>query len=96
MPVQPTAAETERRRVAMCEWLTANGINPNHVPADSAFRIATGRSGQRTIHYTGYVTTADGNKQVDPEDRNRAWREERTAPCQVEPAAWLRIEEANA
>jgi hypothetical protein len=81
---------TEQQRLALCEWLNANGINPNSVPLESSFAI-TEDNGQRVIHYTEFVLTADGHKQVDPEDNTTAWRRKATAPCTVQPPAWLRV-----
>ncbi|MET7713714.1 hypothetical protein [Streptomyces sp. NPDC005407] len=83
---------TERRRTALCDWVTANNVRPKDVPQNSDFSITTSDDGQRTIHYTAYVRDeATDNILVDPDDRHRAWREQRSTPCLVEPPAWLRI-----
>ncbi|MEU9014298.1 hypothetical protein AB0D12_31915 [Streptomyces sp. NPDC048479] len=83
--------DAEHWRIAMCDWLTANNVDPKGVPQDSDFDITTSGDGQRTIHYTAYVRTKDGSKLIDPDDKTRAWQEQRSAPCLVEPPAWLRI-----
>jgi hypothetical protein len=86
---------TEEERIAICEWLTANGINPKSVPlADHKLRIVT-ENGQRAIHYTEYVLTDDGRAQVDPEDPDSAWVREASRPCLVDPPKTLRIMEAT-
>lgn len=80
----------EERRVALCEWLTANGIDPNTVPLHSSFSVLED-TGVKTIRYQECVLTADGRKQVDPEDNESVWIRDATAPCTVEPPAWLKI-----
>lgn len=82
---------TERERMALCEWLTANGIDPTHVPIDSAFAIDDQTDGKRLIRYVEYVLTADGHKQVDPEHPESSWKRPASAPCVVEPPAWLNV-----
>lgn len=83
---------SEEWRTAMCEWLTANNINIMSVPIDSPFAIAEEPDGQRLIRYTEYVLTDDGRKQIDPEDPELAWLRSASAPCTVEPPAWLNVE----
>lgn len=81
---------TEEERAAICEWLTANGISPNAVPLPSRL-VVLEDDGAKVIHYEEYVLTDDGNKQVDPGDSDYAWVRNATAPCKVDPPAWLRI-----
>lgn len=81
---------TEEERIALCEWLTANDISPNSVPLYSHFEIVE-QDGQRVIVYTECVLTEDGHKQVDPESSEDTWARNATAPCKVDPPAWLRI-----
>jgi hypothetical protein len=78
-------------RVAMAQWLAANGIDPNTVPVHSYFVITDEPDGQRLIRYTEYVLTGDGKKQVDPQDPDEAWIQTATAACKEEPAAWLNV-----
>ncbi|GAX57266.1 hypothetical protein [Streptomyces olivochromogenes] len=80
----PRPAEEER--VALCEWLTANGIDPNTVPLHSELSIVDG-----VIRFEQYILTDDGHKQVDPEHRDTAWTRNATAPCTVAPPAELNI-----
>lgn len=82
---------TERERLALCEWLTANGIPIDSVPIDSEFAIVDEPDDQRLIHYTEFVLTADGHKQIDPETPDTAWKRPTSAPCTVEPPAWLNL-----
>jgi len=89
------AGPTEEERLAICEWLTANGIDPNTVPLyDHNLRIVD-QDGQRAIHYTEYVLTDDGRAQVDPEDPDSAWARNTSRPCLVDPPKTLRIMEAT-
>jgi hypothetical protein len=81
---------TEKERVALREWLTANGIDPNTVPLSSSFAIVE-EDGTRFIHYIEFVLTDDGCKQTDPDDRNEAWKRAASAPCVVEPPTQLKI-----
>lgn len=87
----PLGEPTEEERVAICEWLTANGINPKAVPLQCLLTISNG-----TIHFEEYVLTDDGSRQVDPTDTNRAWARPATAACRVQPPSWLRIPEGPA
>jgi hypothetical protein len=82
---------TEEERLALCEWLTANGIDYNTVPLESTFAIVEEPAGQRLIHYIEFVITHDGHAQVDPEDPDTAWKRPASVPCQVDPPAWLNI-----
>jgi hypothetical protein len=86
---------TEEERVALCEWLNANGIDFNTVPLESTFAIVEGPDGQRLIHYIEFVVTDTGHRQIDPEDPDTAWKRPAKAPCAVEPPAWLRVPGAD-
>lgn len=86
---------TEEERIAICEWLTANGIDPKSVPlTDHKLRIVT-ENDQRAIHYTEYVLTDDGRKQIDPEDPEAVWMRDTSRPCLVAPPKTLGIMEAT-
>lgn len=80
---------TEEQRAALCAWLTANGIDPNSVPIGSRLSIGVS-DGAKVIYYDQYLTE-DGHKQIDPADNDRAWMRAATAPCTVDPPAWLRV-----
>lgn len=86
---------TEEERVALAEWMTANGVDPTTVPLESTFAITDEPDGQRLIHYIEFVLTSDGHKQVDPEHRGEVWTRAASAPCTVEPAPELRIKGAR-
>jgi len=87
-PVPP-----EERRVAMGKWLTENGIDPSTVPLHSSFSISETGDG-RVIHYSEYVLTDDGHKQLAP-GSEEAWEKPATRPCTVEPPAWLNVKEGR-
>lgn len=81
----------EEERLALVDWLTANGVNIRTVPRyEHGLRIEE-RDGQRSIHYTEYVLTEDGRKQVDPEDHEKVWLRPASTPCLADPPAWLNI-----
>ncbi|MFJ2568972.1 hypothetical protein ACIOYT_00930 [Streptomyces halstedii] len=66
------------------EWLQANNI---HLRIPRRDITITGPPGNRTIHYTAFVLTADGHIRVDPNDTGEPLTERCTAPCLVEPPA---------
>jgi len=77
---------TEEERVAICEWLTANGINVKSVPLHSDFAVKGGQ-----IHYTEFVRDEEtGNILYDPTTRSAVERTA-SAPCLVQPSASLNI-----
>lgn len=81
----------EEERLAYCEWLTANGIDYNTVPRyDHQLRIEE-HDGQRTICYVHFVYTDDGHTQADPDKPDEALKQPASAPCRVEPPAWLHV-----
>ncbi|MFD8516505.1 hypothetical protein ACFV27_36870 [Streptomyces antimycoticus] len=77
----------EGRREALCQWLTANGINPNDVPIDADLTITTETDGTRLIRYEAFVTDSDGRKLIDERGQGAAI-EKRTARLDVEPPDW--------
>ncbi|MFF8910597.1 hypothetical protein [Streptomyces olivaceoviridis] len=82
---------TEEERQALCEWLTANGIDYNNVPLDSMFAVIDEPDGQRLIHYNEFVRDEQTrNILADPRER-LAVRRMASAPCKVEPPAWLGV-----
>jgi hypothetical protein len=85
------ARPTEEERLALCEWMTANGIDIHTVQLyDSDLRI-TEQDGRRLVRYTEYVLSDDGRKQVDPQDESKDWMRESSAHCVVDPPAWLNV-----
>lgn len=74
------------RRDALCNWLTANGINPADVPIDGDLAIVETDAG-RAIRVEVEVRNEDGRVLLD-EREHRAARELRTVPLLVEPPDW--------
>ncbi|MFE6412597.1 hypothetical protein ACFVOR_37320 [Streptomyces sp. NPDC057837] len=86
-----TDSPTEKERLALCEWLTANGINPNTVPLREAGLRIDEKDGQRVIAYTQFVRNElTGNILSDPDNPGPV-TSSATAPCRVEPPAWLGV-----
>lgn len=75
------------RRQAICDWLAANGIDPNYVPRDTDLTIETDDRGQRLIKCEAFVRQADGSLTLDEHGTDAA-RETRTVPLTVEPPEW--------
>ncbi|WP_202237015.1 hypothetical protein [Actinacidiphila reveromycinica] len=80
------AALTDDRRQEVCDWLTANGINPNDVPVDADVEIQ-GDGDQRTLRCEVYVTNEFGDK-VRDETGNDIARNHIGVPLAVEPPEW--------
>jgi hypothetical protein len=76
----------EGRRKTLCDWLTANGIDPVNVPVDSDLTITTEPDGTRAIRYQAFVLD-DGRKILDERSQGPAI-ETRTAPLVVDPPTW--------
>jgi hypothetical protein len=68
-------------------WLTANHINPNHVPIDGDLYLAPHPDGTVHIHYEAFHLTADGHRQLD-ERGEKAAIERRSTPLLVDPPDW--------
>lgn len=82
---------TEEERLALCQWLTANGVSPNTVPLESHFAIVEEPDGRRLIHYMEFVRDEKtGNILVDPDDRSPMKRTA-SVPCKQDPPAWLNL-----
>jgi hypothetical protein len=73
------------RRTELCDWLTANGIEPNTVPIDGDLTIVDTEHGQ-VIRYETFVQK-DGAKVMDP--RGGDAYEIHTVPLVAEPPAWF-------
>jgi hypothetical protein len=67
-------------RERICDWLRANDINPNAVPANARASIA---NGQLTIPLK--VQSANGHDVIDPSDNNRMLTHTVTVPVKVKP-----------
>lgn len=80
---------SEEERLAMCAWLTANGVDPETVPLRSAVSIVE-VGGQWHIQYTEFVRDEETGKILaDGEGygRTRGVR----VPCIEKPPAWLNV-----
>ncbi|MER5482954.1 hypothetical protein ABT024_07020 [Streptomyces sp. NPDC002812] len=69
-------------RAQVADWLTALGVDPNHVPITSDLYIETGAAG-RELHYEVYVLNSDGRR--IPDERGHELVERRAVPLSVEP-----------
>lgn len=65
-------------REALCEWIKTNAIDPKGV-SDRWISVEE-HDGRRVIRYRAMKRTPDGRLLIDPDDPDRAWTEERTAP----------------
>lgn len=74
------------RRVAVCAWLTANGINPNDLPQDADVTIQQGPDG-RVLRCETYDRTPDGHLQPDERNIGIALKVV-TVPLKAEPPEW--------
>ncbi|WP_446458616.1 hypothetical protein [Streptomyces rochei] len=81
----------EDRRKAICAWLTANGINPDHVPRDADLYIEPARDGDlytgRYLHYEAFHLNAAGHRHADERGLNAAIERRRT-PLLIDPPDW--------
>lgn len=80
------ALELEGRRKELCDWLTANHIDPHDVPVDGDLTTDT-VDGQRVIRYEAMLRSADGRLVLDDRGEDAAI-ERRTVPLLVEPPGW--------
>lgn len=74
-------------REILCDWLRANGINPDEVPLDADLTIEADATGQRWIRCETYCTTNDGQRFMNAEGTDAA-RELVLAPLKTEPPTW--------
>ncbi|MFI2620471.1 hypothetical protein [Streptomyces sp. NPDC018584] len=90
-----TGGFTEKRRQALCAWLTANDVDPNRVPLHSNLSIIANGDGSRHIHYTEFIRDEEtGNILADADGHPRT-RDVRV-PCIADPPAWLHIPTSGA
>ena len=80
------ALELDGRRKELCDWLTANHIDPSRVPFDADLTIDDAGNG-RVIRVEVEVTD-DADRLVLDAREHRAAVETRTVPLLVEPPAW--------
>lgn len=77
------ALELDSRSKELCDWLTANHIEPSTVPIHGDLTLGT-EDGERVIRYEAMVRTADGRLMLDDRGEDVAI-ERRTVPLLVEP-----------
>jgi hypothetical protein len=83
----PDLVETGRRE-ELCQWLHANGIDPDDVPINAEISIEpTKPKGAQLIRYTVYLRDTNGRKYCGPATDDAA-QEERTVPLLVQPPRW--------
>lgn len=80
------AIHSDDRRQQLCDWLTANGIDPNEVPDDADIVTAEGE-GARFLRCEVFVCDAPGHFALN-ERGDAAAREMRTVALAVEPPDW--------
>lgn len=69
-------------------WLRLHNIDPQDVPIDSDLVVEDSAFGL-VIRYSALLRNADGYRYVDPEDPDRAAREQRAALLRALPdSAW--------
>lgn len=73
----------DRLMPEICDWLRANDINPNVVPADAVPKIAGGQ-----ITTVIYLSNDNGRRFIDPDTGGTA-KSTVTVPLKVEPPAVL-------
>ena len=73
----------DRLNSEICDWLRANDINPNVVPADAVPKIAGGQ-----ITTVIYLSNDNGRRFIDP-DTGDAAMSAVTVPLKVAPPAVL-------
>ena len=83
----PSPQDATTRRDEYCAWLTANGIEPAHIPIDADITITTARDGTRSIVYEEFHLTTDGHRQIDERLQRAAIRKTST-PLIAEPPDW--------
>lgn len=79
--------EPTDRREALCQWLSANGIDPDHVPVDADMTITTVDNDVRQLHCEVFVTDANGRRMLN-ERRTTVARATVTVPLLAQPPNW--------
>lgn len=75
------------QREELCQWLHANGIDPDDVPISAEIAIEpASRKGARLIRHTVFLRDETGHGYLDPSTGDTA-QEERTVPLVVAPPA---------
>ena len=83
----PSPQQYSNRRDAYRAWLTANNIDPGHVPLDGDVYLDTDPDGARHIVYEAFHLDSEGRRQVN-ERGDGAATERRTTPLLVDPPDW--------
>jgi hypothetical protein len=81
----------ERHRLVLLLWIEANGIDSKLVPIDQPITVE--QVGDRTvICYREYQLSTEGNRMIDPDNRNQALTLRRATDQRV-PLASIAIEQ---
>lgn len=80
-------AEQSDRRQLVCDWLTANGVDPKRVPRDSDLYVETDDSGAQTLHFEQYDVDDNGHRVLNQQGDGVAIRDA-AVPLLVEPPEW--------
>lgn len=78
--------EQPDRRQLVCDWLTANGVDPNRVPLDADITISNYPTRQ-LLNVELYCLDVNGNKCLDERGQDAA-RERVSVPLLADPPAW--------
>lgn len=73
-----------KRQLALCEWLRANGVDPNLVPDGKPIVVD---EDEAVIRFKQLTVGPDGKTIIDPDNRNAVLTEDRTVPLLSPPPA---------
>lgn len=76
------ASEIALHRAQLCDWLTANGIDPKTV-RDTWISVEEIDGSAPVIRYPAFKVDSNGRRMVDPDDETQSWTEQRTGALTV-------------
>ncbi|MFI0718910.1 hypothetical protein [Streptomyces sp. NPDC021224] len=77
----------EARRTELCDWLRANGVDPNQTRRDGELYIDTTADGQRILHAELYELDENGRRFLNERGDGAAIRQV-AVPLLAEPPQW--------
>lgn len=83
-PLTITPEDITAHRERLCEWATANGLDPNDVADGYPIHVEKAKGGP-VIRYRRFVLDGNGRQQINPSNSDEVWTAEHTAPCTVPP-----------
>lgn len=83
--IEARMREDETFRTAICDWLTANGVDPAQVPVEAKASVTDGKL---TIPL---IRDEHGRVQVDPDDALKLVYRTVTVPVVVPPTADVKL-----